>query len=234
MTTGHHGNGQPYTAFPGAVGLSDLRVYDWPTADGVCGGSPHMHLVCAETYVVTGGEGSVQTLTWSGYRETPLRPGSVVTFTPGTIHRLVNGDGGLRITVVMQNSGLPEAGDAVFTFPAGVLADPAAYAEAAAVSGAPDARRRRDLAIEGFLELRAAGEEALAGFHAAAARIVSPRLDTFEERWRAGAVAAAEATGAQLAALREGDTRHLRDAAVTTVPAAERLGMCGHLRAFQP
>ncbi|WP_165986617.1 cupin [Streptomyces sp. YIM 98790] len=225
---------QSYTAFPGAVGISDLRVYDWPTADGVCGGSPHMHLVCAETYVVTGGEGSVQTLTWSGYAETPLKAGSVVTFTPGTIHRLVNGDGRLRITVVMQNSGLPEAGDAVFTFPAGVLADDDAYASAAAITDADGARRRRDLAIEGFLQLRAAGEEALAGFHAAAARIVAPRLDTFEERWRAGAVAAADATGAQLAALREGDTGHLRNATVTTVPAAERLGMCGRLQAFLP
>jgi mannose-6-phosphate isomerase-like protein (cupin superfamily) len=128
--------GRPGAAFPGAVGISDLRVYDWPTADGVCGGSPHMHLVCAETYVVTGGEGSVQTLTWSGYAETPLTAGSVVTFTPGTIHRLVNGDGRLRITVVMQNSGLPEAGDAVFTFPAAVLADAAANAGAAAVGDA--------------------------------------------------------------------------------------------------
>src|SRR4051812_34273267 len=102
--------------FPGGVGVSDLRVYDWPTADGLCGGSPHIHLLCAEAYVVVEGSGSVQTMTWQGYAETPLTPGAVVTFTPGTIHRLVN-DGGLRIVVVMQNSGLPEAGDAVFTFP---------------------------------------------------------------------------------------------------------------------
>ncbi|GAB3933934.1 hypothetical protein GCM10027614_06000 [Micromonospora vulcania] len=54
------------------------------------------------------------------------------------MHRLVNG-GGLSIVVLMQNSGLPEAGDAVLTFPPDVLADPAAYAAAAAL---PDGERR--------------------------------------------------------------------------------------------
>lgn len=42
---------------PGAVGLSHLSAYDWEAADGVCGGSPHLHLVCTEAYVVTGGRG---------------------------------------------------------------------------------------------------------------------------------------------------------------------------------
>src|SRR5262249_2793804 len=123
---------------PGAVGVSGLRVYDWPTADGLCGGSPHVHLTCAEAYVVVAGEGSVQTLTGDGFAETPLRPGTVAWFTPGTIHRLVNGDGGLHIVVIMQNSGLPEAGDAVFTFPPEILADPDAYGWAAALRPDPE------------------------------------------------------------------------------------------------
>ena len=56
---------------PGAVGLSHLSAYDWEAADGVCGGSPHLHLVCTEAYVVTGGRGAVQTLTVAdGYRDT--------------------------------------------------------------------------------------------------------------------------------------------------------------------
>src|SRR5262245_61519905 len=97
---------------PGAVGVSGLQVYDWPTADGLCGGSPHVHLACAEAYVVIEGKGSVQTLNTEGFASTPLRPGTVLWFTPGTIHRLVNDDG-LRIVVIMQNDGLPEAGDAV-------------------------------------------------------------------------------------------------------------------------
>lgn len=101
--------GSPRPPLPGAVGLSHLRPYDWEAADGVCGGGPHMHLACTEAYVVTGGQGSVQTLTvGEGYRDTPLEAGSLVWFTPGTVHRMVEGDG-LRVTVLMENSGLPEA-----------------------------------------------------------------------------------------------------------------------------
>lgn len=100
---------------PGGVGLSHISAYEWEAADGVCGGSPHLHLACTEAYVVTAGRGAVQTLTVEdGYTETPLEPGAVVWFTPGTVHRMVQG-GGLKVTVLMQNSGLPEAGDAVFT-----------------------------------------------------------------------------------------------------------------------
>ena len=141
---------------PGAVGLSHLSAYDWEAADGVCGGSPHLHLACTEAYVVTGGRGAVQTLTApTAYRDIPLEPGSVAWFTPGTVHRMVQG-GDLRITVLMQNSGLPEAGDAVFTFPPEVLADPERYAAAAALPArygpgdgggrpAPPGSRRRGL-----------------------------------------------------------------------------------------
>jgi hypothetical protein len=106
-------------------------VYDWPAADGLRGGSPHLHTVSAEGYVVIGGEGTLQTLSGSGYGEHPLAPGTVLWFTPGTVHRLVTAGDGLDVLVVMQNSGLPEAGDAVLTFPMDVLADPAAYARAA-------------------------------------------------------------------------------------------------------
>ncbi|WP_327084973.1 cupin domain-containing protein [Nonomuraea sp. NBC_01738] len=214
---------------PGSVGLSDLRVYDWPAADGRCGGSPHMHLVCTEAYVVVEGSGAVQTLTWSGFAETPLEPGAVVSFTPGTIHRLVNGDGRLRIVVVMQNSGLPEAGDAVFTFPPDILSDPVRYGEAASPA---DVRGRRDLAMTGFTRLRELGRAAVEEFHEAALGIVAGRLDAFEERWLAGARAAADATGDQLAALRRGDVAHLRAAGVSTLSPTPRPGMCGDLLAY--
>ncbi|WP_214410699.1 cupin domain-containing protein [Sphaerisporangium fuscum] len=219
-------------SFPGGVGVSGLRVYDWPAADGVCGGSPHMHLLCSEAYVVVEGNGAVQTLTWDGYAETPLWPGAVVWFTPGTIHRLLNDDGRLRIVVIMQNSGLPEAGDAVFTFPPAVLADPDRYARAAAIDGEEGARRRRDLAMEGFLELRRAGRDALAAFHRQAVEIVSGKLDAFEKRWREGALRTAEDTGAQLRALRRGDPAHLRRARVVSAPPEPRLGMCGRLETY--
>lgn len=218
---------------PGGVGISGLTVYDWEAADGLCGGTPHMHLVCSEAYVVIGGEGSVQTLTTSGFADTPLRPGDVVRFTPGTIHRLVNA-GGLRLVVLMQNSGLPEAGDAVFTFPAPVLADPDAYRAAAVLTGdhAAAARRRRDLALEGFLTLRREG--GLREFHSAAHRLKSELLDAWWFRWRDGPLAATLATGCQLAGLKAGDLSHLDHGEVSRLERPEDpvFGMCGRLRPY--
>ncbi|WP_282695976.1 cupin domain-containing protein [Streptomyces sp. CC208A] len=220
------------TPLPGGVGISELTVYDWEAADGLCGGTPHMHLVCSEAYVVIGGAGSVQTLTTSGFADTPLHPGDVVRFTPGTIHRLVNA-GGLRLLVLMQNSGLPEAGDAVFTFPAPVLADAHAYRRAATLTGdhAAAARRRRDLALEGFLALREGG---LREFHAAARRLKRDLLDAWRIRWRDGPLAAALATGRQLEALKAGDLSHLDQGAVSRLERPERrsFGMCGRLHPY--
>ena len=100
----------PGQAFPGATGLTVLDVYDWVAPDGLRGGSAHVHLASTEGYVVLSGAGRLQTLGERGYAQTPLRPGDCLWFTPGIIHRLVN-DGGLRLLVVMQNAGLPEAGD---------------------------------------------------------------------------------------------------------------------------
>lgn len=234
-----------YDGFPGAVAVSRLDVYDWPTVDGrPGGGTPHLHLTCSEGYVVTDGEGSVQTLTTSGFQETPLRAGTVAWFTPGTIHRLVN-DGGLRITVVMQNSGLPEAGDAVLTLPPDLLTDPGTYAAAVGLptrgsekEQATAARSRRDLATRRFLELRDAAasgdQEPLAAFHRAAAELVRPRLADWERRWQEGAHAAATATRAQLAALGDGDPRHLAAARTRAggPTATGRFGMCGRLDVY--
>jgi mannose-6-phosphate isomerase-like protein (cupin superfamily) len=229
---------------PGAVGITALRVYDWEAADGLCGGSPHMHLCCTEGYVVVGGAGRVHTLTASGFAETPLRPGDVVWFTPGTIHRAVN-DGGLHVVALMQNSGLPEAGDAVLTLPPEHLADPEAYRRAVSLAG-PDgpsperARARRDLAIEGFTRLRERTEAgdgaALEEFFAAAAVLVRPQLASWRERWEQGAAAVSRRTGEHIDALEAGDHSHLLDAAVARMeqPEPVTLGMCGHLSPYDP
>ncbi|MFF3847972.1 cupin domain-containing protein [Streptomyces sp. NPDC002328] len=230
-----------YGGLPGGVAVSRLCVYDWPAADGLHGGTPHLHLACSEGYVVTGGRGAVQTLTASGYEVTPLAPGTVAWFTPGTVHRLVNEDD-LRITVLMQNSGLPEAGDAVLTLPPEYLADPQVYAAATTIpADAPEeerariARARRDLALEGYRALREAdGPEALAAFHRAAAALVRPRLAEWRERWRRGAAAAAAATGEQLDRLARGDVSHLADALVHAEQPSElgKFGMCGRLDVY--
>jgi mannose-6-phosphate isomerase-like protein (cupin superfamily) len=230
-----------FEGLPGGVAVSHLSVYDWPAADGLCGGTPHMHLTCTEGYVVTAGRGAVQTLTAAGPERTPLEAGTVAWFTPGTIHRLVNEDGGLRIVVLMQNSGLPEAGDAVLTLPPAYLSDPGTYAAATAIpADAPEAeqervaRARRDLAIEGYLRLREKPEE-LAAFHEAAAGLVRHRLDAWRTRWERGAAAAAAATGRQLDRLADGDVGHLADAVVRSeVPSVRgRFGMCGRLDVYR-
>ncbi|MEE6263185.1 cupin domain-containing protein [Plantactinospora sonchi] len=231
--------------FPGAVGLTGLRVYPWQTEDGLHGGSPHVHLCCTECYVVVGGRGRLQTLTSGGFTESPLAPGDVVWFTPGTIHRAVN-DGDLRVVVVMQNGGLPEAGDAVLTLPPEHLVDERTYRRAVSLtdgSGEPSAdraRARRDLAVEGFAELRRHAEAGDTGpldaFYAAAAALVRPQLDIWSRRWTEGPVEVSRQTGEQIEALRRGDHRHLADATVSRIarPDQTTFGMCGFLHAYDP
>lgn len=226
--------------FPGGTAVSRVRVYDWPTTDGLHGGSPHLHTTSTEAYVVLSGHGSVQTLSGDGYAEHPLAPGSMLWFTPGTVHRLIN-TADLEVLVVMSNAGLPEAGDAVFTFPPEVLADPAAYAAAAGLPAGGDtsaqaeaARRRRDLAIEGYLTLRQqvrqAGPAALTGLYRAAADLVRDRVPDWRERWRQGPLARAVDTGDHLDALSNHEYAHLGSSGVYQAATAEpRFGMCGHL-----
>jgi mannose-6-phosphate isomerase-like protein (cupin superfamily) len=235
------------SGFPGGTGVSRLRVYDWPTADGLAGGSPHLHTASAEGYVVLGGHGAVHTLSSDGFAEHSLAEGDLMWFTPGTVHRLVNASGDLDILVVMQNAGLPEAGDAVFTFPQPVLADPEAYARAATLppaeagedAVAAAARARRDLAIEGHLSLvervRAEGPSALAGLYVAAARLVAERTSAWTRLLEDGAAAQVTATATQVAALSRSDGSHLRQAVVRRRDAAPpplRYGMCGRLQVW--
>lgn len=242
---------------PGGVGLSRLTVYDTAAPDGLIGGSAHVHLACTEGYVVVGGRGAVQTLGTRGYEQTPLEPGRVVWFAPGIVHRLVNSDGRLEILTIMQNGGLPEAGDAVLTFPSEVLADPERYLNAAAVPARPDdpvedgngnrnglaaAHERRDLAIQGFAELREAferdsreGREALQRFYDAAVALVQPKLPAWRELWESTALRLTEETGGQLDALARGDTAHLESAEVHELDGPveqDRLGMCGFLDTY--
>lgn len=226
--------------FPGGVAVSGLAVYDWEAVDGLCGGSPHLHTASSEGYVVVAGSGVVHTISAEGPQEHRLVPGEVVWFSPGTVHRLVN-DGGLRLLVVMQNSGLPEAGDAVLTFPAPVLDDPEAYAAAATIPAGDDAARaRRDLAMEGYLELLAAveadGPAALAALHARAAHLVQPRIAQWRERWETTVGAETERTRRQLDALAAGDPGMLAEASVRRgdpTPGEPGYGMCGRLTTWE-
>lgn len=206
---------------PGGIGVSHLKVYD-------DGGTPHLHTACTEAYAVVGGVGAVQTLTLKeGFTETPLEKGTLVSFSPGTIHRLVNG-GDLEIFVLMSNAGLPEAGDMVITFEPPVLADLAKYAETAVLpeQSLDAAVRRREKAMTGFLRLRAGGEGALRDFHTAAGRIV----ESYVPQWRTRLPI--DDTPDLLEALEAGDVSHLGDASVETLDREHRFGCCGTLGAF--
>lgn len=231
--------------FPGGTSVTMLDVYDDAAPDGLVGGSPHMHLASTECYVVISGRGALHTLDLSGARETPLEPGTVVWFTPGTIHRAVN-HGDLRVLVVMGNAGLPEAGDAVMTFPAEIVADAERYRAAATlpshgseVNRAKGAAHRRDLAVSGYLRLRdaiVAGDDGpLRRFHEAAAALVTERAAGWEAIVADGPLAQAERSLGVVRALTAGTADHLADATLRQAPAltGERgFGMCGRLRAF--
>lgn len=228
--------------FPGAVGLTRLGVYDWEAADGVCGGSPHMHTASTEAYLVLSGTGRVETIRSSGYESFDLAPNDLLWFSPGTIHRLINEDN-LEILVIMQNAGLPEAGDAVLTFPPEVLATPGQYAQAAALTtdparGSPQeaAGIRRDTAMAGYQRLK---EAAIAGqgdviedFHRCAVRLVQSRIPEWRALWEARIAPEAARTEAWLTDMSQGDFSHLAEATVARSKASgeEIFGMCGMLQ----
>ncbi|SDE04851.1 cupin domain-containing protein [Glycomyces harbinensis] len=232
--------------FPGGTAVSLISVYDWPTADGQMGGTPHLHTASTEGYVVTAGTGAVETLSSGGYQRSDLERGTVLWFTPGTVHRLINISGDLQLVVVMQNAGIPEAGDAVFTFPEAVLDDPEAYAAAATAPAAPDltetergeaARARRDLSIEGYLALRerveSQGASAMKPLWDKAGHIVAERTEAWRRLWADGPKAQADATGAHLDALAKADAAHLCDAHVSNAGDAQfKWGMCGRLETW--
>ncbi|WP_336204471.1 cupin domain-containing protein [Nonomuraea sp. LPB2021202275-12-8] len=227
-------------AFPGGTSVSRLSVYSGACADGLEGGTPHLHTASTEAYVVIGGRGALQTLDMSGFRETELSGGSTVWFTPGTIHRAIN-RGGLEVVVVMQNAGLPEAGDAVMTFPPEVVGDPARYREAATLPpgdpGTVEAavRRRRELAVAGFLRLAEAAREGdfgpLRRLYGSAVALVRPSVAGWREIWEGTVAREARETAEVLDALERGDGEHLLHSSLLESPPESRWGMCGHLRA---
>jgi mannose-6-phosphate isomerase-like protein (cupin superfamily) len=235
-----------FQGLPGGVGISHLSVYDSESPDGVRSGSAHVHLSCTEGYVVIGGHGKLQTLSATGFQEIDLYAKRVVWFTPGVVHRLVN-DGDLEIIIVMQNGGLPEAGDSILSFPQEYLADLSRYRQAAdlpPIENGHDAvdahaKVRRDLSVTGFVGLRARveqdGPQALEHFYRDAAALIADDVDTWQDVWRNGAVQASATTGNQLEALHRGDLSYLGDATLHEAQQREgspRAGMCGRITNF--
>jgi mannose-6-phosphate isomerase-like protein (cupin superfamily) len=229
----------PAGPFPAGTALTNLAVYDWTGPDGLTGGSAHVHLTCTEGYVVIAGNGRLQTLSVCGFAETPLAEMTVAWFSPGVVHRIIN-DGDLKILVVMQNAGLPEAGDSVLTFPPEYLAEPETYRATASLG--PDtaqaAQRRAYLSVQGFLELRDQmrkhGPAVLDAFYAAAGALVKDRVPGWRATWEQGPLAAAHRTGDQFDLLEQGSTDYLRHGrlAAAAPPPERAYGMCGRLLTF--
>ena len=225
---------------PGLTSMTRLKVYDSPAPDGQRGGTPHVHLLCTETYYVLAGSGAVEMIDASGFSRVQLRPLEALVFSPGTIHRLVNPNGDLEILVLMEHDGLPESGDNVPCFEQNWLADDAAFAEAMRVTSLEDAYQRRDRGVSGFLELKATFEQdAGAGRAAYEAflRCALERTTPFRAGW--GSILKNEQVAAnvairQLVALDDGDISALLQAQNATLapPDTTRLGFCGHLHRY--
>lgn len=235
---------------PGGTSVSHVKVYDTIGPDGLAGGSPHLHTVCTEAYLVIAGEGMVQTLSGEGYAETPLTHGTIAWFSPGTVHRLVNLDGRLELYVLMSNAGLPEAGDMVLAFEPDVLADEARYRSHAdlpldgiTTDGAPGAAMaRRDLAVTGFGHWKSEAEAhgAAAGLdplYSVAVELVGDRARSWRSILDGDPAADHDASRAQVSALTDLSADRtaidrLAGSAVRShslLPATRRMGCCGTL-----
>jgi mannose-6-phosphate isomerase-like protein (cupin superfamily) len=234
---------------PGGIGITHLKVYESRAPDGLAGGGPHMHFACSEAYLVIKGAGSVQTLSSGGFREIPLTAGSVVWFTPGVIHRLINGDGQLEIFAIMENAGLPEHGDSVLTFPDLYFADETIYKRAASLnwdgssgrSQVDAARARRDLAVEGYRELRKEFERggSLQCFYDQAVHLIRSKERHWRQLWESGAARTNHRTKGFLDNLRSDAGDYLNQGRVFQFPLEalaedRKLGMCGTLRPYLP
>ena len=245
MTTPGERFGLP---LPGGTSVSHVKVYDTVGPDGLAGGSPHLHTVCTEAYLVIAGEGMVQTLSGEGYAETPLVHGTIAWFSPGTIHRLINLDGRLELYVLMSNAGLPEAGDMVLAFHPSRLADSDGYRAAAdlPVDGrttedpSDAAVRRRDLAVDGFTHWRcaveAAGPSALSDLYSAAVALVGQRPQTWGSLVDEDPAHDLERSRSQIGALCASDrspaAARLHESAVRSrslLPGTRAMGCCGTL-----
>ncbi|HEY4329559.1 MAG TPA: hypothetical protein VGN88_07475 [Phycisphaerae bacterium] len=226
---------------PGGVGLTHLKVYDTPGPDGVVSGGTHVHLVCAEIYFVLKGSGQIEVLSMEGVETQEVIPYKAMFFRPGTFHRVLNPNRDMEILAIMQNGGLPERGDFVMSFPAAILSNPAAYQAALRAPTITDALRRRDLSLQGYLEIKAAfglslqdGQKALREFYHMARKLIAPKVDGFEWVLKVGAQAEGKMSLDACDFLRSGRIDYLEHSkhAVLSPSEPAKPGMSGELRSY--
>ena len=229
---------------PGATLITRLKVYDTTAPDGQIGGTPHVHLICSEVYVVLAGSGAVEMIDKHGYSRVELNTHDALLFSPGTIHRLINPNQDLEILVIMQNSGLPERGDNVVSFTQEWLTTDEAYTKAMHITKLDEAYQRRDRGVVGFVELKTAFDHSLERGQAALKQFYEyahARTTHHHQQWRETVVAGAQSTVVeslhQIDQLQQGDTSYLQQSANTHVRTTGEpaIGFCGHLnRYFDP
>lgn len=103
------------------------------------------------------------------------------------------------------------------------------------------ARRRRDLAVEGFLALRQAsdGAAALSEFYERAVRLIKPKAPEWRQLWQLGPASTIHRTEGYLDALAAGSGSYLSSGTVFEIPGdleheTRKLGFCGTLRTYFP
>ncbi len=227
---------------PAGIGLTHVKIYDTPGPDGLISGGPHIHLVSAEIYVVLRGTGQVEMLSMKGIETLELAPNQAVYFRPGTFHRTLNPNRDLEILAVMQNGGLPERGDFVMSFPHEILTNPAAYVKAIRAVTPADAQNRRDLSVQGYLQIRdafvrskAEGQEALRKFYRLARNLILPKVDGFEWVLKIGAQSELKASLDACDFLRSGRLDYLEASehgGINPMAEAGRPGMTGELHEY--
>jgi len=145
------------TPLLGGNSLTHLEVYH-QHADplGNHGGCAHIHAICHEVYYVLSGRGRGEFHDPErGYSSEPLKPGTLLQFEPGILHKLFS-DGNLVILAMLGNAGLAEAGDARIWFGPEVDAEPEAYRLHAALPAhakLENALARRDASSVAYAKL---------------------------------------------------------------------------------
>lgn len=229
----------------GGVGLTIVRVYaDKKAPDGRYSGSPHIHGLTDEAYFVLSGSGGVELHSLEeGFRTLPLKRGDYVQFPPNVLHRMLS-DGDLEVLALMGNGGLAERGDARIYFGPEIDADPAKYRERQTLpqrDGLDGAIRRRDLAVERYLDFVQLWDTDHDAWRAELSRFIDAHLDTLEasrDRFR-------EAIEQRSASASTRGTQRLKllphplseeprvGASLADSAGEEGLGMCGHLRQIE-
>ena len=158
-------------------------------------------------------------------------------------------DGDLEIIIVMQNGGLPEAGDCVLSLPHSYLKDSTSIGrwQTCLLRTRVANRSRRTRSAERICRwpvlsnygprVEQEGPQALDEFYRSAAALTHDQLEEWRELWHNGAERAVATTGDQLRALESVELAHLQDGALREAnprPGSPRPGMCGRITNFDP